>query len=241
MHIISLHFYVTLWVKFNFTLHTSIMNTCLVKFTSFHFSQSVLSNSLWPHELQHARPPCATPTSRAYPNSCPLSWWCHPTISSSVVPLSSCIQSFPASGSSPMSHIFVSGNQNIGISASASVLPMKSLLQHHSSKASILWHSAFFTVQFSHPYMITGKTIALTRLTLVGKVMSLLFNMLSRLVITFIPRSKHLLISWLQLPSTVILEPPKIKVWHCFHCFPIYLPWSDGTRCHNLCFLNVEL
>ena len=84
---------------------------------------------------------------------------------------------------------------------------LKSLLQHHSSKASILWHSAFFIVQLSHPYMTTGKTIALTRQTFVDKVMSLLFNMLSRLVITFLPRSKHLLISWLQLPSAVILEP----------------------------------
>ena len=87
---------------------------------------------------------------------------------------------------------------------------LKSLLQHHSSKASILWHSAFFTVQFSHPYMTTGKTIALTRQTLVRKVMSLLLNMLSRLVITFLPRSKRLLISWLQSPSAVILEPEKI-------------------------------
>ena len=88
---------------------------------------------------------------------------------------------------------------------------LKSLLQHHSSKASILWHSAFITVQLSHPYMTTGKTIALTRWTFVGKVMSLLFNMLSRLVIVFLPRSKHLLISWLQSPSAVILEPKKIK------------------------------
>ena len=118
---------------------------------------------------------------------------------------------------------------------------LKSLLQHHSSKASILRCSAFFIVQLSHPYMTTGKTIALTRQTLVGKVMSLLFNMLSRLVITFLPRSKWLLISWLQSPSAVILEPPKNKVWHCLHCFPIYLPWSDGTRCHDLRFLNVEL
>ena len=85
----------------------------------------------------------------------------------------------------------------------------KSLLQHHSSKASILRHSAFFTVQLSHPYMTTGKAIALTRWTFVGKVISLLLNMLSRLVITFLPRSKHLLISWLQSPSAVILEPPK--------------------------------
>ena len=100
---------------------------------------------------------------------------------------------------------------------------LKSLLQHHSSKASILRRSAFFIVQLSHPYMTTGKAIALTRWTFVGKVMSLLFNMLSSLVITFLPRSKHLLISWLQSPSAVILEPPKI-VCHCFHCLPIYLP-----------------
>ena len=88
---------------------------------------------------------------------------------------------------------------------------LKSLLQHHSSKASILWCSAFFTVQLSHPYMTTGKTIAVTRQTFVGKVMSLFFKMLSRLVITFLPRSERLLISWLQSPSAVILEPPKIK------------------------------
>ena len=116
----------------------------------------------------------------------------------------------------------------------------KSLLQHHRSKASILWCSAFFIVQLSHPYMTTGKTIALTRWTFVGKVMSLLFNKLSRLVITFLSKSKCLLISWLQSPSTVILEPPPKKVCHCFHCFLIYLPCSDGTRCHDLSFLNVE-
>ena len=117
---------------------------------------------------------------------------------------------------------------------------LKSLLQHHSSKASILWCSAFFTVQLSHPYMTKGKTIAMTRQTLVGKEISLIFNKLSRLVITFLPRSKRLLISWLQSPSAVILKPPKNKVWHCFHCFPIYFPWSNGTRCHDLSFLNVE-
>ena len=104
----------------------------------------------------------------------------------------------------------------------------KSLLQDHSSKASILQHSAFFTVQLSHPYMTTGKTIALTRQTFVGRVMSLLFNRLSRLVITFLPRSKRLLISWLQSPSTVILEPRKI-VSHCFHYFPhlFAMKWWD--------------
>ena len=119
---------------------------------------------------------------------------------------------------------------------------LKSLLQHHRSKASIFRHSAFFIVQFSHPhpYMTTGKTITLTRQNCVGKVMSLLCNMLSRLVIAFIPRSEHLLISWLQSPSAVILEPQKNKVWHGFYCFPIYLPWSDRTRCHELSCLNVE-
>ena len=119
---------------------------------------------------------------------------------------------------------------------------LKSLLKHHSWKVSILHCSAFFTVQLSHPYMTTGKTIALTRRTFVDKTFvdgPLLFNMLSRLVITFLPRSKRLLISWLQSPSAVILEPPKNKVWHCFHCLPIYFPWSDGTRCHDLSFLNV--
>ena len=98
---------------------------------------------------------------------------------------------------------------------------LKSLLQHHSSKASVLQFSAFFIVQLSHPYMTTGKTIALTRWTFVGKVMSLYFNMLSRLVITFLPRSTCLLISWLQSPSAVILEPPQNKFCHHFHCFPI--------------------
>ena len=118
---------------------------------------------------------------------------------------------------------------------------LESLLQHHSSKASILRCSAFFTVQLSHPYMTTRKTIALTRLTFVGKVVSLLFNMLSTLVITFFPRSKCLLISWLQSPSAVDFGVQKNKVSHCAHCFPIYLPWSDGTGYHDLRFMNVEL
>ena len=101
---------------------------------------------------------------------------------------------------------------------------LKCLFQHHSSNVSILWCSAFLMSQLSHPYVTSGKTIALTRWTFVGKAMSLLFNMLSKLVIAFLPRSKRLLISWLQSPSTMILEPPKNKVCHCFHCFPIYLP-----------------
>ena len=114
---------------------------------------------------------------------------------------------------------------------------LKNLLQHHSSKASILRCSTFSIVQFSYPCMTTGKTRALTRWTFVVNVTSLLFNMLfNRLVTTFLPRSKHLLISWLQSPSAVILEPQKIVC----HCIPIYLPWSDGPRCHDLSFLNVE-
>ena len=110
---------------------------------------------------------------------------------------------------------------------------LNSLLQHHSSKASILWPSAFFIVQHSQSYRTTGKTIALTRSVFAGKEMSLLFNMLSRLVIAFLPRSKCLLISWLQSPSAVILEPKKKKACHYF---PIYLPGSDGTRCYDLSF-----
>ena len=169
------------------------------QFSSVQFSHSVVSNSLRPHELQHARPPCPSPTPRVHSNSCPSSWWCHPAISSSVVPFSSCPQSLPASGYFPVSQLFTWGGQSIGVSASehpglisfrmdlldllAVQGTLKSLLQHHSSKASILWHSAFFTVQLSHPYMTTGKTIALTRHTFVAKVMSLLFNILSRLVI----------------------------------------------------------
>ena len=169
---------------------------------------------------------------------------------------------FPASGSFQMSQLFTSGGQSIGVSASASVLPMNiqdwfhlgltCWISLHSKGLSRVfsntifqsinyWHSALFIVQLTHPYMTTGKTIALSRWTFVDKVMSLLFNMLSSLVITFFPRSKRCLIWWLQLPSAVILEPQKNKVWHCFHCFPIYFPWSDGTRCHDLNFLNVDL
>ena len=215
-----------------------------------------MSDSLRPHGLQHARPPCPSPTPGVYSNSRPLSRWCHPTISSSVVPFSSRLQSFPESGSFQMSQFFLSGGQSTRVSASASVLSMNiqdwfpwgwtgwspcssGLLQHHRSKASILQNSAFFILQLSQPYMTTGKTKALTTRTFVGKVMSLLFNMLSRLVIAFLPRSKCLLISWLQSPSAVILEPQKI-ISYCFHCFPIYLPWSVGTRCHDISFLNGE-
>ena len=229
---------------------------------SVQFSHSVMSNYLWPHKSQHAKPPCPSPTPRVYPNSCPLSRGYHLTISSSVLPFSSHLQSFPISGTFQMSQLFASEywpkywSFSFSISSSnehpelisfrmdwLDILPvqgtLKSLHQHHSSKASILLCSAFFIAQLSHPYMTTGKTIALTRWTLVDKVMSLLFNMLSRLVITFLQKRKHLLISWLQSPSTVILEPIKI-VSHCFHCFPIYFAWSAGARCRDLSFLNVE-
>ena len=149
-----------------------------------------MSNSLPPHDCKHARPPCPSQTPRVYTNLCPLSQWYHPTISSSVIPFSSCPQTFLASGSFPMSQLFNWGGQSIGVSTSASVLPMntqdwsplgwtgwislqsKGLLRvfSNSSKASILRCSAFFTVQLSHPYMTPGKTIALTRRTFVGKV-----------------------------------------------------------------------
>ena len=153
------------------------------------FSHSVVSNSFQPHGLQHARLPCPSPTPEACSGSCPSSQWCHPAISS-VIPFSFCLQSFPVSGSFPVSQFFASGGQSIGVSASLSVpqintqdwFPwgliiwspcsprdsLKSLLQHQSSRASILWCSAFFIVQISHPYMTTGKNIALTRRTFVG-------------------------------------------------------------------------
>ena len=146
-----------------------------------------MSDSLRPHKLQHARPPCPPPTPGVYTNLCPWSRWCHPAISSSVIPFSSCLQSFPTSGSFQMSQLFASGGQNSGVSTSASVLPMNTqdwfpidwtgwislqskglsrvFFKHHSSKASFLLCSAFLIVQISHPYMTTGKTIALTRWT----------------------------------------------------------------------------
>ena len=204
---------------------------------SYQFSCSVLSDSL----QLHARPPCPSATAGVYSNSGPLNQWCHPTISSSIVHFSSHLQSFLASWSFQMSQVFLSGGQNIGVSASISVLPMniqdwlplgwtswislqsKGLLRDFSN-TTIQKHQ-FFGAQLSlqkkklsHPYMTTGKTIALTRWTYVGKL--LLFNMLFNIlkicyliccliVITFLPRSKCLLISWQQSPAAVILEPPK--------------------------------
>ena len=192
--------------------------------------------SLRPHGLQHARPPCPSPTPGVYSNSRPLSRWCHPTILCHLIlchPLLLLPSIFPSIrvfSNESVLHIWWPKCWSFSFSISPSneysglisfraywlhLLAiqgtLKSLLQHHSSETSILWHWAFLIVQLSHPSMTTGKTITLTRQTFVGKVMSLLFNMLSRLVIAFLPRSKRLLVSWLQSPSAVILEPPKIK------------------------------
>ena len=183
----------------------------LLRISSVQSSCSVASNSLWPHGLQHARLPCPSSVPGACSDSCPSSRWCHPTSSSSVIPFSSCLQSFSASGSFPVSQFFTSGGQTIG--ASASVLPMNiqdwspsgwtgliSLkskgLSRVFSNTTIQKHQ-FFGAQLSlwfnsHPYMTTGKIMALTIQTFVGKVMSLLLNILSRLVIAFLPRSKCL-------------------------------------------------
>ena len=162
--------------------------------TTVQFSCSVVSDYLRPHESQHARPPCQSPTPGVYPNPCPSSRWCHPAISSAI-PFSSCPQSFPASGSFPMSQLFARGGQSIGFSFSISPSnehlglisfrmdcldllavqgTLKSLLQHHSSKASMLRCSTVFIVQLSHPYLTIAKAIALTRQTFVGKVMFLI-------------------------------------------------------------------
>ena len=200
------------------------------QFSSVQFSHSVVSNSLQSHELQHAGPPCPSPTAGVYPNPCPLYQWCHPSISScclllllpSIFPSirvfsnesALCISwpncwSFHFNISPSSEHSGPISFRMDWLDLLAVQGTLKSLLQHHSSKASILWCSAFFIVELAHPSMTTGKTIALTRQTFVDKVMSLLLNMLSRLVITFLPRSKRLLISWLQSPSAVILEPKK--------------------------------
>ena len=170
----------------------SSLHLILQAFLSVQFSHSVMVNSLWPHEQQHTKPPCPSPTPGVHPNPCPLSRWCHPIISSSVVPFSSCPKSFPAIGSFQMSQLFADFGWPKYWSFSFKISPtnehpglisfrmdwldvfavqgtLKSLLQHHSSKASVLWCSVFFIVQLSHPYMTTGKAIALTRQTFVGK------------------------------------------------------------------------
>ena len=187
------------------------------QFSLVQFSHSVMSNSMRPHDVQQARPPCPSPTPRVYSNSRPLCQWCHPTISPSVIPFSSCLQSFPASGSFQMSQFFASGGQSTGASTSHQSFqwifrvdfledwPLSSLLSKGLSRvfsSTTIQKHQFFGTQSSlwsnlHPYMTTGKTIALTIWTFVGKVMPLIFSTLSRFVIAFLPRSTHLLISWL--------------------------------------------
>ena len=221
------------------------------------FSRPVVSDSLRSHGLQHTRLPWPSPTPRVCSNSCPSSPWGHPTISSLSSPSPPAFNLAKHQGlfqwvsySHQMAEVLelqLPSNEHWGLTPLridwldllAGQGTLKSLLQHHGSKAPVLQCSAFFIVQLSHPNMTTGKTIALIRWTFVSKVMSLLFSVLSRVVIAFLPRSKCLLISWLQLPSAVILDQEK-KVSHCFYCLPIYLPWSDGTRCPGLSLLNVE-
>ena len=189
-----------------------------------------MSGYLRPHELQHARLPCPSPSPRVCSDLCPLSWWCYLAISSSI-PFSSCLQSFPASGSFLVSQLFTSGGQIIGTSASASVLPMNIqdwlplvwflLVWSPFSKGlsrvfyiPTVQRHQFFSAEpslWSNFHMTTRKSIALTIWTFVNKMMPLLFNMLSRFVIAYLPRSKHLFISWVQWPSSVILKPKEIK------------------------------
>ena len=231
----------------------------LLQFSSVQLSRSVVSDSLWPHGLQHARLPCPSPTPRAYSNSTSVELvmpsnhliLCHPLVllpsifpsirvfSNELVlyirwPKYWCFSISPSNEYSGLISFRIDWFDPLAVQGT-----LKSLLQHHSSKPLLLRCSAFFMVQLSHPSMTTGKTTTLTRWTLVGKVMSLLFIMLSRVVTAFLPKSKSLSISWLQLTSAVILEPEKI-ICHCFHWFPIYLLWSDGTGWRDLSFLNVE-
>ena len=224
----------------------------MTKISSVQFSHSVMSNSLWPHEPQHARSLCLSQTPKVYPNSYPLSRLCHLTMSSSVIPVSSCLQSFPKSGSFQMSQLFASGGQNIGVSASTSVLTVKtqdwcalgwtgwiSLQTKGLPRVKSINSSVFSFLHSSTLTFHTGKTIVLTKRTFVDKVMSLLFNMLSSLVITFLSRSKRLLISWLQSPSEVILEPPKIKSLTVSSGSPSICCEVMGPDA-VICFLNVE-
>ena len=220
---------------------------------------SVVSDSLQFHEPQDTMPPCPSPTPRVYPNQCPLSRWCHPTISSlllqpSIFPSISVLSNKSTLGTRwpkywRFSFNITPSNEHPGLNSfkmhwldlRAVQGTLKSLRQHHSSKASVLRSSAFLIVQLSHSYMTTGKTIALTRWIFDDKVMSLLFNMLSRLAIAFLPRSKCLLISWLQSPSAVILDPKKISL-SLFPLFPhlFALKWWAWMSCQDLSFLDVE-
>ena len=231
------------------------LRPCLNQWVS---SATQSCSTLWPHWLQHTRLPSPSPTPGAYSKSCPLSRWCHTTISSSVVPFYH-LQSFPASGPFSVNQFFASGGQSIG-SFSFNISPFRniqdwfplgwtgwislqskglsSLFQHHSSKASILRHSVSFIVQLLDPYMTSGKMIALNRGTFVGKVMSLLYNMLSRLIVAFFPWSKHLLISWGH--NLQWFWSPRKSTLPLFPLFPhlFAMKWWDQIPWFS--FLNVE-
>ena len=193
-------------------------------------------------------------------NPCPLSQWCYPTISFSVAPFPFCQECLPTSGSFPVSQLFASGGQSIGTSASTSFLPMNSqgwfplgltsFISLFSKGLSRVFCSTtigmhqFFSAQPSlwfNSHIVHDYWRKQFWLYFVGKVMSLVFNILSRFVIAFLQRSKCLVISWLQSLSAVIFAAQENKICHCFHFFPFYFPWSDGTRCHVLNFQNVEL
>ena len=234
----------------------------MVQFSSFQFSRSAMSKSLWPHKLVTCQAFLSITNSQsllrlmAIESVMPSN---HLILCHSLLNSPSIFPSIRVLSNELVLHIKWPKYWSFSFSISPSIEysglislkidwfdflavqgTLKSLLQHHSSKASILQCSPFFIVQLSHPYMTTGKTIVFTRQTFVGKVMSLLFNMLSGLGIAFLPRKKHLLISWLQSPSAVILEPPPKQILSLFPLFPHLLPWSDGARCHDLSFLNVK-
>ena len=223
--------------------------------SSVQFSHSITSDSLWPHGLQCVRLPFPSPTSGAYSNSWPLNWWCHLTISCSVVPFSSCLQSFPASGSFPKSQFFTSGGPSIGVSASALVLPMDTqddLLYDglvgspccprgsqesspgpqfkgiNSSVLCLRYSSAFTIVRDHWEDHSLGCGIS------VSKAAPLLSNTLSASVTAFLPRGNRLLLSRLRWP-----ESPRRGGLPLLPLFPFYLPWRDGTGCHDHIFLNV--
>ena len=212
-----------------------------------------MSDSLRPYELLHNRLPCPLLFSRVCSNSCPFSRWCHPTTSSSVISFSCSLQSFPASGSFPVSPLFASGGWSIGASASASVLPMNiqgwfplgltgliflqstGLSRVFSSitiwKRQFFWHLPFFMVQISHPYMTTRKAIVLAIWTFVSKVTCLLFNMLS---LSFPSKEQASFNFMAAVTIRSDFRALQNKICHGFHFFPFYLPWSDGTWCHDL-------
>ena len=223
-------------------------------------SCSVVSNSLRPHGLQHARPPCPSPSPGVCPSSCSLHWWCCPATSSSKALYSFCPQSFPASGTFPMSRLFTSDDQNTGASASASVLPVNiqgwsplrltGLISLLSTGLSGVFSSTtvqkhqffgfllFLMVQLSQPHMTTRKTIASTMWTFVGRVMSLLFNTVY--VCDGFPAKKQ---SSSHFMAAVTIHSDfgaqEEEICHYFHLFPVYLPCSNGARCHNLSFFLI--